>query len=180
MAGDQWHGPEFFADKFVVNDSGFTNDLAGGTFFIDRVALKVAFTNNHAPVANVATYSFGKGTVIKPFQIPLNAFLAANTTDADDDARSLIILTSTNATVSTNATHITHQLCQRSAREHPIRCEGCASIARVIRSGWRPTTSPFSGRTVSAPHGDQQWRRGNGPEFTACRVTPTSFNVRPT
>lgn len=97
----------FSADKFVVDDSGFTNDLAGGTFFIEAGALKVAFTNNHAPAANVATYAFSKGTVIKPFQIPISAFLAANTTDADDDARSLILLTSTNATVSTNATHIT-------------------------------------------------------------------------
>ncbi len=96
----------FATDKFAVDSTGITNDLGGGYFFIASGSLNVAFTNNHTPVANAANYYFAKGVGIKNLVIPIASFLAANTTDADTDARALVSLTSSNSVVSTNANDI--------------------------------------------------------------------------
>ena len=95
--------------KFVVDTSQFANDLAGGAFAVttDGSNLQVVCTPNHAPVANATSYSFANGVSIKPFDVPIVTFLADNTSDADGDARALVSVTSTNATVSTNATNLT-------------------------------------------------------------------------
>jgi autotransporter-associated beta strand protein len=97
----------FAVDKFAVDDSGFTNDLAGGSFFIAPGSLTVGFANNHPPVANPVSYSFSRGLPFKHFTIPIATLLAGYTSDPDGDARALVSLISTNATVSTNATDIT-------------------------------------------------------------------------
>ena len=86
----------------IVNDSAFSNDLAGGVFSVEAGSLNVKFTRNHAPTAGAVNYSFARGVSVKPFNIPIATFLANNTEDADGDARTLVSLTSTNATVSTN------------------------------------------------------------------------------
>ena len=113
----------FAADKFAVDSTGFTNDLAGGYFFIESGSLKVAFTNNHTPVATAANYYYAKGVEIKNLVIPIAGFLAANTADADNDARALVSLTGTNAVVSTNANDINISVTQG----------GPESIAYVVK-----------------------------------------------
>ena len=97
----------FSADKFAIDATGFTNDLAGGSFLIEPGSLNVRFTNNHAPIASIATYGYPKGVPLKPAKISIASFLTSNTSDPDGDGRSLLLVTSTNAVVSTNATDIT-------------------------------------------------------------------------
>jgi len=96
----------FDASKFTVNYSAFSNDLAGGYFFIQSGSLEVGFTNNHAPVAAVAALSRPKGM---PLKINLAA-LAANWSDPDGDATALVSVnpSSTNGVnnVTTNNTEI--------------------------------------------------------------------------
>jgi fibronectin-binding autotransporter adhesin len=120
----------FAADKFTIDATGFTNDLAGGYFFPEAGSLKVAFTNNHPPIASPLSYAFAKGVAFKPFNIPIATFLANNTADADGDARTLVSLTSTNAFVSTNATDITISSDNGLA-------ESIAYVVRDLRSSYR-------------------------------------------
>ncbi len=99
----------FSADKFAIETTSFANDLAGGSFSVqlsgDSKSLNLVFTPNHAPVASEASYGRAWGTVLR---IPVSDFLASFTSDADGDARSLVLTgNSTNgASVGTNATFI--------------------------------------------------------------------------
>jgi uncharacterized repeat protein (TIGR01451 family) len=95
--------------KFVVNDSQFSNDLAGGTFTVelsgDGLSVNVVFLPNHAPVAAVANYGRAWGTSLR---IPITHLLTNHTSDADGDGRGLAVLgVSTNgAWISTNTAYI--------------------------------------------------------------------------
>ena len=99
----------FDSAKFVVNDSQFSNDLAGGTFAVtlsgDGLSVNVVFLPNHAPVAGVATYGRAWGTALR---IPVLHLLTNFTGDADGDGRGLVVIgVSTNgAWISTNTTYI--------------------------------------------------------------------------
>jgi hypothetical protein len=95
----------FAANKFVLNDSAFSNDLAGGVFSIEEGSLKVRFTPNHAPVAATVTNTRAPNLSLK---INLSNLLATATSDADGDGRVLIgFSASTNAaTISTNSTYL--------------------------------------------------------------------------
>jgi len=55
----------FDASKFNLDTSSFSNDLAGGYFFVESGSLKISFTNNHAPVAGTATYIRPAGLTFK-------------------------------------------------------------------------------------------------------------------
>jgi hypothetical protein len=96
----------FSADKFLVINTGFTNDLAGGVFSIESAgsSLNVRYVNNQSPTAGPTNFTFAAG---QSFQIPIADLLTNLTSDPDGDARSLVSLISTNAVVSTNATNIT-------------------------------------------------------------------------
>ena len=96
----------FAADKFAIDNTAFTNDIAGGTFSIESTgnSLNVRFDNNHSPVANSTNITFAAGT---SFNVSIAELLANVTSDPDGDARILVTLVSTNATVTTNATNIT-------------------------------------------------------------------------
>ncbi len=101
----------FDAAKFAIDDTQFVNDLAGGVFGIAQSGtgntnLNVTFTPNQAPVAYPTNYFFAKGVSIKNLQIPIATLLADRTSDPDGQGRVLVSLTSTNATVTTNATDI--------------------------------------------------------------------------
>ena len=120
----------FAADKFTLDNTGFTNDLAGGYFFLEPGSLKVAFTNNHTPTASPVSYAFAKGVSFKPFNIPIASFLADHTADPDGDVRALVSLTSTNALVSTNATDITISSINGLA-------ECISYVVRDLRSSYR-------------------------------------------
>jgi autotransporter-associated beta strand protein len=93
---------------FEIIDTGFTNDLKGGTFRIDDVgSLKVAFSNNHPPTASITNISYLKGAAIVDLVIA-KADLLAGASDPDADTVVFVSGTSTNsATVTTNATDIT-------------------------------------------------------------------------
>jgi VCBS repeat-containing protein len=99
----------FTTNKFAVDTSSFSNDLAGGTFYValsaDSNSVLLLFTNNHAPTASAVTYGRALGTALR---IPLFSLLTNYTGDIDGDARALSSLAvSTNGSfVSTNATHI--------------------------------------------------------------------------
>jgi uncharacterized repeat protein (TIGR01451 family) len=99
----------FDPGKFVVNDTQFSNDLAGGTFTValsgDGKSVNVVFLPNQAPVAGVASYGRAWGTSLR---IPIIHLLAGFTSDADGDARALIALgTSTNGSqISTNSAYL--------------------------------------------------------------------------
>jgi hypothetical protein len=95
----------FAANKFTLNDSAFSNDLAGGVFSIEEGSLKLRFTPNHAPVANNATYNRAPNLAYK---IRITNLLALAGSDVDGDG---LILTevgaSTNgATITTNGSYI--------------------------------------------------------------------------
>jgi autotransporter-associated beta strand protein len=96
----------FSADKFTIDDIAFTNDLRGGTFSVANTgsSLNVQFMNNRSPVAQPTNVTFAAGT---PFTVSISELLANLTSDPDGDLRILVSVTSTNAGVSTNATHIT-------------------------------------------------------------------------
>ena len=96
----------FSADKFLVVDSAFTNDLAGGAFSVESTGtgLNVRYVNNQAPTASPTNLTFAAGT---PFQLPIADLLTNLTSDPDGDARVLVSVISTNAAVTTNATNIT-------------------------------------------------------------------------
>ncbi len=122
----------FAANLFTVDNSGFTNDLAGGAFAIEtNPAISVRFTNNHAPTASSVTYTFAAGAVVKPFTNSIVSFLAANTADPDADDRALISITSTNAIVTTNATDIIIESTNGVA-------ESIQYIVRDVRASYRP------------------------------------------
>ena len=95
----------FDTAAFNLNTSFFSNDLAGGEFILESGSLNLRFTNNHAPVANPASYVRGRGTGIK---IPIANLLSSFTSDSDADARQLLSLgASTNgATILNNGTFI--------------------------------------------------------------------------
>jgi hypothetical protein len=95
----------FAANKFILNDSGFVNDLGGGAFSIEEGSIKLRFTPNHGPAANDATFNRAPNLSLK---IKIADLLADFTSDADGEARTLVSLSaSTNgATITTNATHI--------------------------------------------------------------------------
>jgi hypothetical protein len=96
----------FAADKFVFDTSQFTNDLAGGVFSAalsaDGLSVNLVFTPNHTPVANPVNIGRGYGTFLR---FPLQTILTDYTSDADGDARALVMLgSSTNGSfVATNA-----------------------------------------------------------------------------
>ncbi len=94
----------FAANKFVVNDSGFSNDLQGGVFSVEVGSLAVVFTPNRAPVAAAITKNRGPGLALT-FKI---ADLLTNSVDADGDVVSFdTLLTSTNgATLAADGTYI--------------------------------------------------------------------------
>jgi hypothetical protein len=81
---------EFSEDKFVVDTTQFTNDLGGGGFLVtlsqDGTSVNVVFTNNHPPVANLATYGRAWGTALR---IPLDDLMTNYTSDPDGDGRAL-------------------------------------------------------------------------------------------
>jgi hypothetical protein len=93
-------------DAVALDSSAFSNDLAGGFFFLSADALTVNFTNNHPPVAATVTY-------LRPKYVSLKisvADLATNWSDPDGDAMQLVsvVSNSTNGqnNVSTDGTHI--------------------------------------------------------------------------
>lgn len=96
----------FSTDKFIIDDSAFTNDIAGGTFSVQNTgsSLNVQFVNNRSPVAQPTNVTFAAGT---PCTISIADLLENRTSDPDGDGRILLSVTSTNVGVSTNATHIT-------------------------------------------------------------------------
>lgn len=99
----------FDPDKFAIDTTSFSNDLAGGTFSVelseDGKSVYVTFASNHAPVANPAVYGRAWGTFAR---IPISSLLADFTSDADGDDRALALVgASTNgASISTNSTYI--------------------------------------------------------------------------
>jgi autotransporter-associated beta strand protein len=97
---------QFGPGKVVVDDSGFTNDLAGGAFQIEEGSLNVKFTANRPPEARPVTYEAPAGVAIKGMRIPVEEFLSANTEDPDGDDRVIVSFSSTNATVSASSSEI--------------------------------------------------------------------------
>lgn len=99
----------FVANKFLINDTQFSNDLAGGVFSVNTnngpTNLSLTFTPNRTPVAGAATYTRNKGT---SFKIQINHLLTNSTSDLDGDSRALVVAgSSTNgSTISTNGTFI--------------------------------------------------------------------------
>ncbi|MDW8309071.1 MAG: autotransporter-associated beta strand repeat-containing protein, partial [Verrucomicrobiales bacterium] len=76
----------FDANKFTVDDSAVSNDLAGGVFQVSTGSLKVVFLPNKAPVANPASFTRSKNTSLK---IPIATLLAGSTSDPDGHGRVL-------------------------------------------------------------------------------------------
>jgi autotransporter-associated beta strand protein len=76
----------FNASAFNLDTSGFSNDLAGGQFLMQTGSLRVAFTNNHPPVALATNYVRTKGSTLK---IRIPAIMADLTSDADGHSRLL-------------------------------------------------------------------------------------------
>ena len=103
----------FAANKFVITDTAFQNDLAGGTFGLAQSGgdVNLTFTTNSAPVALATNYSRLQGSSLK---IDIANLIANRTSDADGQGRSLSFLQSTAGsmksangyTVSTNGTYI--------------------------------------------------------------------------
>jgi hypothetical protein len=98
---------DFDSAKFAVNTSGFTNDLAGGTFSVTTNGNNVVlvFNPNHAPTVYPVNLNRAWGTVLR---IPISKVLTNYTSDLDNDLTALTGLgTSTNGTpISTNASYI--------------------------------------------------------------------------
>lgn len=95
----------FSTNSFAIDDSSFSNDLAGGTFAIDtNNALLVRFIANHAPAANNTNITIAPGLVWK---IKLTNLVAALASDADGDAVDFAgFSAASHGTVSTNSTHL--------------------------------------------------------------------------
>jgi len=90
----------FASDKLQIDDSSFSNDLAGGVFVVEPGSLNLRFTNNHAPTATNILLGRARGTSVR-LDV---ASILSNTGDADDDGRLLVeVGASTNGTsISTN------------------------------------------------------------------------------
>jgi autotransporter-associated beta strand protein len=76
----------FDPSVFTLATSTFSNDLAGGYFFLESGSLKVSFTNNHPPSAALVTLARPRDFSIKI----LLSDLATNWSDLDGDAVSLV------------------------------------------------------------------------------------------
>ncbi|MDB6110086.1 MAG: hypothetical protein JWR69_1836 [Pedosphaera sp.] len=124
----------FDPTKFVIDDSHFSNDLAGGVFnvtlSVDSNSVVVGFTPNHAPVANAASYGRAWGTVVR---IPITGLITGFTSDADGDGRALTRAgSSTNgASVATNSTYILFAPTNNFAESFPY----VVRDTRVYRAG---------------------------------------------
>src|SRR5439155_12325167 len=89
----------------AVDDRGFTNDLAGGTFSANTTGgLTVAFTANHAPTiaSSPATFSHAAGQLLKIKISDLAA--AAGWADPDTDG----VLLNGHDSLSSGGVSITH------------------------------------------------------------------------
>jgi hypothetical protein len=140
----------FAADKFVLNDANFSNDLAGGVFSIEEGSLKLKFTPNHAPVATSLTNNRAPNLA---YQIEIASLLTGVTSDPDGDARILTVLgTSTNGvTVTTNATHILYSNVNNVEDEFTYTVR---DVRSSYRTGDTVRTATGSIRfTVNAPTG---------------------------
>src|SRR6185436_9043919 len=75
----------FSADKFAIDNSEFTNDIAGGTFSVENAgsSLNIRFVNNRPPLAAPTNFTFAAGS---SFQFPIAQLLANLTSDPDGDA----------------------------------------------------------------------------------------------
>ena len=95
---------EFDPTKFIVDTSGFTNDLAGGTFSVTTNGSNVSlvFNPNHPPVALPVLLGRAWGTSMR---IPLPSVLTNFTSDPDGDPTAFSGFgSSTNgSSISTNA-----------------------------------------------------------------------------
>jgi hypothetical protein len=80
----------FSEDAFLVDTTQFTNDLGGGGFLVtlsqDGTSVNLVFTNNHPPVASLATYGRAFGTALR---ISVDDLLVNFTSDPDGDGRAL-------------------------------------------------------------------------------------------
>ena len=106
----------FDPGSFTISDAGFTNNLGGGSFFVENVsspskAIRIGFTNNHAPEALATNYARAKGLSLK---IRVPNLITNRTSDADGQWRILERLESDSGlmksangfTVTTNSTFI--------------------------------------------------------------------------
>ena len=99
----------FATNKFAVNTSSFSNDLAGGTFYValsaDSNSVLLLFTNNNAPTASAASYGRAWGTALR---LSISSLLADFTSDVDGDGRALLSTpASTNgSSITTNTSYI--------------------------------------------------------------------------
>jgi uncharacterized repeat protein (TIGR01451 family) len=124
----------FAANKFVVNNSQFSNDLAGGTFSAalsgDGRSVQVIYSPNHAPVANTAAFTRAYNTSMK---IPISNFLSGYTSDPDGDATALYAIgSSTNGSfVGTNATYFLYAATNNLS-------ESLRYVVRDLRAAYRP------------------------------------------
>ena len=76
----------FSAAAFNLDNSAFSNDLAGGQFLMEAGSLKVRFTNNHAPAALATNLVRTHGLSLK---VRIPDMMANLTSDADGQARLL-------------------------------------------------------------------------------------------
>jgi hypothetical protein len=100
----------FDAGRFLVDDSLWPNDLAGGYFYVHtNGGLLLSFTNNHSPVAGDAACYYLQGRVT---QISI-ASLAQHWSDADGDPVMLLNVNTNsaggNGNVTTDGTYIYYQ-----------------------------------------------------------------------
>jgi hypothetical protein len=99
----------FDPNKFLVDTTQFTNDLGGGGFLVtlsaDGTSVDLVFTNNHPPVASLATYGRAWGTALR---ISMADLLANFTSDPDGDGRALegLGLSTNGSPVFTNSVFI--------------------------------------------------------------------------
>jgi hypothetical protein len=124
----------FDPSVFNVDNSSFSNDLAGGQFVLQSGSLNVVFTNNHPPLASDATYARAKGVSLK---IKISD-LAANWSDPDGDGTEMIGIdaTSTNgASITTNATEIFYTVVTAPVIQSARLWAGCL-LPSPTASGW--------------------------------------------
>ena len=99
----------FATNKFAVDTSSFSNDLAGGTFYValsaDSNSVLLLFTNNRAPTASAVSYGRAWGTALR---LSISSLLANYTSDVDGDGRALVSTpASTNgSSITTNTSYI--------------------------------------------------------------------------
>jgi VCBS repeat-containing protein len=122
----------FSTDKFVINTSGFSNDLAGGVFAISNYAnaILLVFTPNPPPVANLAYWGRGWGTSLR---ITTSQFLTAFTSDPNGYPRALYSVgPGTNGSyIGTNSTYILYAPTNNFPEQFPyVVCD--------VNSAYRP------------------------------------------